>query len=400
MRKNSYGKKDFRSKDNRKPKDNGARDSDGSGWKKDKTGSHDKSEKSEGFRKPYKSTRKPADNRSDNSDRSDWRKNKTSTRNRSEKSERFRKPYKSTLEPKDNRADNPGDSGSDWKKNETSSRDRSEKSEAFGKPFIYKRKFKKSSANDTKKTAVSFSQNDGSGLTRLNKYIANAGICSRREADVLITSGVVSVNGVVITEMGFKVKSSDVVSYGGQTLRREKMVYVLLNKPKDYITTVDDPQKRRTVLELVRGACRERIYPVGRLDRGTTGVLLMTNDGELTKCLTHPRYGVKKIYHVVLDKNLKHEDFTKVAEGIELEDGLIKVDEISYVGDGSDKKEIGIEIHSGRNRIVRRIFEHLGYSITKLDRVYFAGLNKKDLSRGRWRFLTEAEVGMLKMAAN
>jgi 23S rRNA pseudouridine2605 synthase len=235
------------------------------------------------------------------------------------------------------------------------------------------------------------------GLIRLNKYISNAGICSRREADELIESGVVQVNGKTITEMGYRVKPTDIIKYGGQTLKKERFVYLVLNKPKDYITTVDDPQKRRTVLELVQGACKERIYPVGRLDRSTTGLLLFTNDGELTKKLTHPRYGIRKIYHVELDKPLKRQDLDQISEGLELEDGQIKVDEITYVGDGKDKTQIGVEIHSGKNRIVRRIFEHLGYNVRKLDRVMFGSLTKKDLSKGRWRFLTEAEVGMLKM---
>lgn len=235
------------------------------------------------------------------------------------------------------------------------------------------------------------------GLIRLNKYISNAGICSRREADELIESGVVQVNGKTITEMGYRVKPTDIIKYGGQTLKKERFVYLVLNKPKDYITTVDDPQKRRTVLELVQGACKERIYPVGRLDRSTTGLLMFTNDGELTKKLTHPRYGIRKIYHVELDKPLKRQDLDQIAEGLELEDGQIKVDEITYVGDGKDKTQIGVEIHSGKNRIVRRIFEHLGYNVRKLDRVMFGSLTKKDLSKGRWRFLTEAEVGMLKM---
>ena len=238
---------------------------------------------------------------------------------------------------------------------------------------------------------------DNDGRTRLNKYISNAGICSRREADQLIKTGVVSVNGKVVTEMGYKVSEGDVVKYNGASLRREQNVYVLLNKPKDYITTSDDPEKRKTVIDLIKGACPERVYPVGRLDRSTTGVLLLTNDGDLTTRLTHPKFGVKKIYHVSLDKNLKWEDFQKMETGIELEDGPIKPDKLSYVGEGGDKKEIGIEIHSGRNRIVRRIFEHLGYEVLKLDRVAFAGLTKKNVPRGRWRLLTEKEVGFLKM---
>ncbi|MGZ4048646.1 MAG: pseudouridine synthase, partial [Bacteroidia bacterium] len=235
------------------------------------------------------------------------------------------------------------------------------------------------------------------GLTRLNKFISNAGICSRREADDLIASGVVQVNGKTITEMGYRVKPTDIIKYGGQTLKRERMVYLILNKPKDYITTADDPQQRRTVLELVQGACKERIYPVGRLDRATTGLLMFTNDGDLTKKLTHPKYGVRKIYHVELDKPLKRTDLDQIAAGIELEDGPIKVDEVTYVGDGTDKTQVGVEIHSGKNRIVRRIFEHMGYNVRKLDRVMFGSLTKKDLPRGRWRLLSEAEVGMLKM---
>ena len=207
----------------------------------------------------------------------------------------------------------------------------------------------------------------------------------------------ISVNGKVVTELGFKVSPSDEINFGGEKLRKEKAVYILLNKPKDYITTLDDPEGRKTVLELIKNATRERVYPVGRLDRNTTGLLLLTNDGDLTKKLTHPRYGVKKIYQVTLDKSLSKTDMQKIADGIELEDGAVKADEISYVGDGKEKNEIGIQLHSGRNRIVRRVFEHLGYDVVKLDRVYFAGLTKKDLPRGRWRLLTALEVSMLKM---
>jgi 23S rRNA pseudouridine2605 synthase len=233
-------------------------------------------------------------------------------------------------------------------------------------------------------------------LVRLNKFLADAGICSRREADRLIESGVVKINGKVITELGTKVSPTDKVQYGGQTLRREKLRYVLLNKPKGFITTVDDPQNRRTVMTLVENACKERIYPVGRLDRNTLGLLLFTNDGELTKKLTHPKFGVKKIYHVFLDKNLQKEDLDKIANGIQLEDGFIKPDTIAYTTRENDKKQIGIELHSGRNRIVRRMFEHLGYNVIKLDRVFFAGLTKKDLPRGKWRMLEESEVNLLK----
>lgn len=233
------------------------------------------------------------------------------------------------------------------------------------------------------------------GSVRLNKYIANAGICSRREADVLIETGAITVNGKIVSELGYKVSATDIVAYGGQGIRREKNVYLLLNKPKDYITTADDPLERKTVMHLIKGACKERVYPVGRLDRNSTGLLILTNDGELTKKLTHPRYEKKKIYHIELDRPLKKEDMHKILEGVELEDGMVHVDEISYVTGASSKKEVGIELHSGKNRVIRRIFEHLNYEVKKLDRVFFAGLSKKDLPRGKWRFLTDREVAML-----
>jgi 23S rRNA pseudouridine2605 synthase len=267
----------------------------------------------------------------------------------------------------------------------------------FSRPYK-KRPFEKKSFGKGSSSKPQKVNDDGT--IRLNKYISNAGICSRREADELIESGVVQVNGKIITEMGYKVKPTDIIKYGGQTLKKERLVYLILNKPKDYITTVDDPHQRKTVQELVQGACRERIYPVGRLDRATTGLLMFTNDGELTKKLTHPRYGVRKVYHVELDKPLKRSDLDKISEGLELEDGQIKVDEVSYVGDGKDKANVGIELHSGKNRIVRRIFEHLGYNVRKLDRVVLGPLTKKDLPRGRWRLLTDAEVGMLKMISS
>lgn len=233
---------------------------------------------------------------------------------------------------------------------------------------------------------------------RLNKYLANAGVCSRREADDFIQAGVVKVNGEIITELGTKVKRNDVVLFHDQQINIEKKVYVLLNKPKDYVTTSDDPQNRKTVMDLVKGACRERIYPVGRLDRNTTGVLLLTNDGELATKLTHPQYLKKKIYHIHLDKNVTAADIKQIADGIMLEDGEIHADAIEYASE-TDRKQVGIEIHSGRNRIVRRIFEHLGYKVIRLDRVYFAGLTKKNVRRGDWRFLTEQEVNMLWMGA-
>lgn len=232
---------------------------------------------------------------------------------------------------------------------------------------------------------------------RLNKYIANSGVCSRREADNLIISGAVMVNGVTVSELGAKVNPGDKVQIGDQTLKSEKLQYVLLNKPKGYITTTDDPEKRNTVMMLVESACKERIYPVGRLDRNTTGLLLFTNDGDLAKKLTHPRSRVNKTYHVNLNKALTRNDLLKIEGGMELEDGFIKVDGIAYVGDGSDKKDIGVELHSGKNRIIRRIFESLGYEVTKLDRVVFAGLTKKDLPRGKFRHLSPKEVAFMKM---
>ena len=233
---------------------------------------------------------------------------------------------------------------------------------------------------------------------RLNKFLANAGVCSRREADEFIQAGVVTVNGQVVTELGTKILRTDDVKFHDQPVSLEKKVYVLLNKPKDYVTTSDDPQQRKTVMDLVKDACPERIYPVGRLDRNTTGVLLLTNDGDLASKLTHPKYLKKKIYHVYLDKNVTAHDLTKIAEGIQLEDGEIHADDVQYA-DPVDKKQVGIEIHSGKNRIVRRIFESLGYRVTKLDRVQFAGLTKKNLRRGDWRYLTEEEVDRLRMGA-
>ena len=233
---------------------------------------------------------------------------------------------------------------------------------------------------------------------RLNKFLANAGICSRREADEFITAGVVSVNGVVVTELGTKVKRTDEIKFHDQPVNIERKVYVLLNKPKDCVTTSDDPQERKTVMDFVKGACKERIYPVGRLDRNTTGVLLLTNDGDLASKLTHPKYLKKKIYHVYCDKNVTKADLDQIVSGITLDDGEIHADAVSYASE-TDKSQVGIEIHSGKNRIVRRIFEALGYRVIKLDRVYFAGLTKKGLRRGDWRYLTEQEVNMLRMGS-
>lgn len=235
---------------------------------------------------------------------------------------------------------------------------------------------------------------DSSSTIRLNKYIANAGVCSRREADVLIAEGSIQVNGQVVTEMGRQVALSDRVTYQGKVLNPEELVYVLLNKPKDFITTTNDPQERRTVMELVAKAAKERIYPVGRLDRNTTGLLLLTNDGDLAKKLTHPSHEVKKLYQVDLDRPIADDDFFKIEQGLVLEDGVATVDEIGIV-DGR-RTSLGVQLHIGRNRIVRRIFEHLNYEVLRLDRVMYAGLTKKDLPRGNWRHLTKAEVIRLK----
>ena len=233
---------------------------------------------------------------------------------------------------------------------------------------------------------------------RLNKFLANAGICSRREADEFITAGVVSVNGEVVTELGTKIKRTDEVKFHDEPVSIERKTYILLNKPKDCVTTSDDPQERKTVMDFVKGACKERIYPVGRLDRNTTGVLLLTNDGDLASKLTHPKYLKKKIYHVYCDKNVTKADLDQIAAGVTLDDGEIHADAIGYASE-TDKSQVGIEIHSGKNRIVRRIFESLGYKVIKLDRVYFAGLTKKGLRRGDWRYLTEQEVNMLRMGS-
>lgn len=239
---------------------------------------------------------------------------------------------------------------------------------------------------------------DPNAPLRLNKFLANAGICSRREADNYIEAGLVTVNGVVVTELGTKVSPTDDVRFNSERINPERKVYVLLNKPKDCVTTVDDPQERKTVLDCLRGIGKERIYPVGRLDRNTTGVLLLTNDGDMAAKLTHPKFMKKKIYHVTCDKNVAMSDMDLLVNGIELEDGHVYADEVTYVNE-ADRSQIGIEIHSGKNRIVRRMLEHLGYRVNKLDRVLFAGLTKKNLRRGEWRYLTDKEVNMLRMGA-
>jgi len=286
-------------------------------------------------------------------------------------------------------------------RNKNRQKDRNEETSRFplsGKKRIPEATRKgKTRIGSSRPAASSYKSQPTEGI-RLNKYIANAGICSRREADELISSGLVTVNDRLITEMGARVLPGDTVRFNGQVLKNENKVYILMNKPKDYITTVKDPYAKKTVMDLVGNRCPVRVYPVGRLDRNTTGVLLMTNDGELARKLTHPRFNKKKIYHVFLDKSLKESDLLTITKGITIEDVFIRPDAVDYA-DTKDKSQVGIEIHSGQNRIVRKIFESLGYRIRKLDRVYFAGLTKKGLQRGQWRFLKESEINMLKMRA-
>jgi 23S rRNA pseudouridine2605 synthase len=267
---------------------------------------------------------------------------------------------------------------------------------------VLRGKFGKQNLNDefnsSRKPSRTVRTNKEPGSIRLNRYIANAGLCSRREADTFIATGCVTVNGKIVSEMGHQVLPGDQVSFNGKIISAEKKVYVLLNKPKGYVTTLEDPHADKTVMELIANACPERIYPVGRLDKSTTGLLLFTNDGEMTKRLTHPKYNRKKIYHVFVDQKVTKNHLQEIVDGITLEDGFVAADSVSYVNE-DDKKQVGIEIHSGKNKIVRRIFEHLGYRVVKLDRVYFCGLTKKDLPRGRWRFLTDEEVNLLKMSS-
>ncbi len=351
------------------------------------------------FRKP-EYERRPVRARNDNETSVESEKSETKSGEKFgyEKKNSFNKPSsfrKPEYERRPVRARNDNETSIEGEKSETKSGKifGYEKRKSFNKPRI----FKKTEFRDRPIIKKIIKKVDD-GLVRLNKIIASSGICSRREADVFITSGLISVNGKIITELGTKVSPSDDIRYNGERMKKEKLVYILLNKPKDYITTLKDPYAKRTVLELIKGACKERVYPVGRLDRNTTGVLLLTNDGDMAKKLSHPSHNRKKIYHVYLDKNLRGADVETISVGIELEDGFIKADEINFV-DPKDKKQVGIEIHSGRNRIVRRIFEHLGYKIEKLNRVYFSGLTKKGLQRGEWRFLTEQEIVMLKMGS-
>ena len=272
------------------------------------------------------------------------------------------------------------------------------KSDGFNKggrkPFGKSDNFRGKGKPAAERSYPKYNPNKVTGEIRLNRFVAQSGLCSRREADEFIAAGLVSVNGVIVTELGTKVWPTDVVKFNDERLQGEKNVYLVLNKPKGYVTTLEDDHAEKTVMELVQGACKERIYPVGRLDKNSLGLLLFTNDGDITRQLTHPSLRKKKIYEVTLDKALTRADLEQLAEGITLEDGDIFFDEISYIKD--DKKSVGVEIHSGRNRIVRRMFEHLGYKVTKLDRVYYAGLTKKNLKRGAWRFLTSDEVARLK----
>ena len=297
------------------------------------------------------------------------------------------KPFRQ--EPKD--AFNPKGKGFNTGRKSEGARKPFGKSEGYkGKSAGYKGKGKPTAERSYPK----YNPNKITGEIRLNRFVAQSGLCSRREADDFIAAGLVSVNGVIVTELGTKVKPTDVVKFNDERLQGEKNVYLVLNKPKGYVTTLEDDHAEKTVMELVQNACKERIYPVGRLDKNSLGLLLFTNDGDITRQLTHPSLRKKKIYEVTLDKALTRADFEQLAEGITLEDGDIYFDEISYIKD--DKKSVGVEIHSGRNRIVRRMFEHLGYKVTKLDRVYYAGLTKKNLKRGAWRFLTSDEVARLK----
>ena len=275
---------------------------------------------------------------------------------------------------------------SSFKGREKPRNEKSSKTNRFAPKYIRQNRDESSSQSPSTREGI-----------RLNKYIANSGVCSRREADKLIADGLISINDEVVTTLGTKVLSEDVVKYAGEVLSFEKFVYILMNKPKDFITTADDPQGRRTVLDLLANKVKERVYPVGRLDRATTGVLLLTNDGELAKKLTHPSYEVRKVYQVTTSEPITKVDLEKLANGIQLEDGFVKPDAVSYSNDASDKREIGIELHSGKNRVIRRMMEALGYKVSKLDRVMFAGMTKKKMLRGKWRSLSEQEIGFLKM---
>ncbi|WP_321334615.1 pseudouridine synthase [uncultured Bacteroides sp.] len=351
--------------------------------------------------RPYRPRINRPDNESSNANRSDrpqrsFNREDKPWRNNSEE----RKPWQPSNRPNTGYRNSPNERGGDdnhsFRPRSNSSDNRSQ---SFSRPIRRTNDYDPN-AKYSKKKQIEYKEQfaDPNEPIRLNKYLANAGVCSRREADEFITAGIVSVNGEIVTELGTKIKRTDLVKFHEESVSIERKVYVLLNKPKDCVTTSDDPQARLTVMDLVKGACDERIYPVGRLDRNTTGVLLLTNDGDLASKLTHPKFLKKKIYHVYTDKNVTKHDMDQIAAGIQLEDGEIHADEISY-SDEVRRDEVGIEIHSGKNRIVRRIFESLGYKIMRLDRVYFAGLTKKGLRRGEWRYLTEQEVNFLRMGS-
>ena len=346
-------------------------------------------------RRPFGERRSFSRRDDERGDRKPFGRKTDSTSERYERSEK--KPFSRRTLNKEEREERGNKRGFGRKTDSTSERYEKRERKPFGKRFDRDEERPRGGRRGYRREKdPEFDRPRATGEIRLNKYLADSGICSRREADDLILAGAVTVNGQVVTELGTKVKTTDKVVYGGQTLNREKLRYVLLNKPKGVITTSDDPYERHTVMDLVEGACQERIYPVGRLDRNTLGLLLLTNDGELAKTLTHPSHEVKKLYHVTLNKPLTNSDFEKIQNGLMLEDGPIEVDKISYVEDDPTMREVGVEIHSGRNHIVRRIFESLGYEVVKLDRTMLAGLTKQNLPRGHWRFLTSAEISMLK----
>jgi 23S rRNA pseudouridine2605 synthase len=346
----------------------------------ERTGKPYDRERSERTEKPYKKERTERTNTPYNKERPE----RAGKPYNKERPERAGKPYN---KERPERAGKPYSKERPERANNPYNKNRPERA---GKPKWSGTPFKKEKKNNSAPL--------GDGMVRLNKFISNSGVCSRREADEYITAGLVSVNGETITKLGTRVNPSDDIRFNGERLRGEEKVYIVMNKPKDFVTTVSDPNAARTVMQLIEGKCSQRVYPVGRLDRMTTGVLMFTNDGDLAEKLTHPSGKRRKIYQVHLDKNLSGTDFDKILSGITLDDGPIQADALSYIDNSKDV--VGIEIHSGRNRIVRRIFESMGYKIRKLDRVYFAGLTKKNLKRGQWRFLDEKEISMLKMGAH
>ncbi len=411
------GKDDFQKRDYDKPRFAKSEDKRSGGYKRDGEGVDKKV-----FRDDFSGENKPrftkGDNkRSDGYKREDERNEKKEFRGKNdfagrddEKRNYDKKPFEKGVGRSESgrpdrsmprRDEKAGDRKGYDRKNESSDRDSDKKpfDKFRGKPRPAPKMNEKGEYQNrgySKKKMLEFNKKQKTeGMIRLNKYIANSGICSRREADIHIEAGLVTVNGKPVTELGYQVAPGDVVKYNGGILRTEKNVYLLLNKPKDYITTMEDPGGRKTVMELIQHACRERIYPVGRLDRNTTGLLLFTNDGDLAKKLTHPKHGIKKIYHVETDAPVKKSDMDKMLKGLDLEDFSVKADEVSYVGEA--KNEVGIMLHSGQNRVVRRMFEHFDYKVVKLDRVYFAGLTKKNIPRGKFRMLNDKEVAMLKM---